>query len=229
MFCPQCGTNQAEDLKFCKSCGANVSAVKKAVITRDTQEKFDATKEGAKEYYDRVLDWNKTWVAKPLLSRVLDWIKTWVAKPLLSQEEREKREQARKQSLERGEEAAIKRYNEIKAGVITTCVGAGVMFFLHNLFQGIIASGDVPPDAAAILRVLWAAGVIPFVVGIGVAFNGLVVSRKQVEIVRRALPPNTSPKMIAPAANTADQSLATSEWPEPPEFGVTENTTRELR
>jgi len=213
MFCPQCGTNQAEDLKFCKSCGANVSAVKKAVITRDTQEKFDATKEGAKEYYDRVLDWNKTWVAKPLLS----------------QEEREKREQARKQSLERGEEAAIKRYNEIKAGVITTCVGAGVMFFLHTLFQGIIASGDVPPDAAAILRVLWAAGAIPFVVGIGVAFNGLVVSRKQVEIVRRALPPNTSPKMIAPAANTADQSLATSEWLEPPEFGVTENTTRELR
>ena len=198
MFCPQCGTNQAEDQKFCKSCGAPIFAVRKALTTRDTEEKFD-------------------------------WSKTWVAEMLLSQEEREKREQARKQTLERGEEAAVKRYNEIKAGVITTCVGAGVMFFLHTLFQGIIASGDVPPDAAAILRVLWAAGVIPFVVGIGLAFNGLVVSRKQVEIVRRALPPNSSPKMIAPAANTADQTLATSEWPEPPEFGVTENTTRELR
>jgi hypothetical protein len=198
MFCPQCGINQAEDQKFCKSCGAPIFAVRKALTARDTEEKFD-------------------------------WSKTWVAEMLLSQEEREKREQARKQTLERGEEAAVKRYNEIKAGVITTCVGAGVMFFLHTLFQGIIASGDVPPDAAAILRVLWAAGVIPFVVGIGVAFNGLVVSRKQVEIVRRALPPSSSPKMIAPAANTADQSLATSEWPEPPEFGVTENTTRELR
>ena len=212
MFCPQCGTNQAEDLKFCKSCGANVSAVKEAVITRDTrnlQERFDAA------------------ILKARSSPF--WSKGVIAKMPLSHEEREKREQARKQRLERGEDAAIKRYNEIKAGVITTCVGAGVMFFLHTLFQGIIASGDVSPDAAAILRVLWAAGVIPFVIGIGVAFNGLVVSRKQVEIVRRALPPNTSPKMIAPAANTADQSLATSEWPQPPEFGVTENTTRELR
>jgi hypothetical protein len=208
MFCPQCGTNQAEDSKFCKSCGANLSAVKKAFISRDTQERFDAA------------------ILKARSSPF--WSKGVVAKMLTAQEERES-EQARKQSLERGEEAAIKRYNEIKAGVITTCVGAGVMFFLHTLFQGIIASGDVPRDAAAILRVLWAAGVIPFVVGIGVAFNGLVVSRKQVEIVRRALPPTSSPKMVAPAPNTADQSLATSEWLEPPEFGVTENTTRELR
>jgi len=23
MFCPQCGTSQGDELKFCKSCGAN--------------------------------------------------------------------------------------------------------------------------------------------------------------------------------------------------------------
>jgi hypothetical protein len=198
MFCPTCGTSQAEDLKFCKSCGANLFAVRKVVTSRETQEKFD-------------------------------WSKTWVAEILLSQEEREKREQARKQNLERGEEAAIKRFNEIKAGVITTCVGAAVMFFLHTLFQGIIASGDVPSDAAAILRVLWAVGAIPFVIGLGLAFNGVVVSRKQVEIVRRGLLAQPDPKMIDSPVKNTDPSLPAADWADPPEFGVTENTTRELR
>ena len=41
MFCPQCGTNQDDELKFCKSCGANLSAVRQAVSKR---EKGDPTK-----------------------------------------------------------------------------------------------------------------------------------------------------------------------------------------
>lgn len=53
MFCPQCGTNQSDELKFCKSCGANLFAVREVVTTRETARKFD---------------WNKTWVAEMMLS-----------------------------------------------------------------------------------------------------------------------------------------------------------------
>jgi hypothetical protein len=53
MFCPQCGTNQSEELRFCKSCGSNLYAVRKVVATRETDEKFD---------------WSKTWVAEMFLS-----------------------------------------------------------------------------------------------------------------------------------------------------------------
>ena len=53
MFCPKCGTNQSDDLKFCKSCGANLFAVREVVTTRETGRKFD---------------WNKTWVAEMMLS-----------------------------------------------------------------------------------------------------------------------------------------------------------------
>ena len=49
MFCPRCGSTQSEELKFCKSCGANLSAVRQAVDTRETGGK---------------IDWNKTWVAE---------------------------------------------------------------------------------------------------------------------------------------------------------------------
>ena len=53
MFCPQCGTSQSDELKFCKSCGANLYAVRKVVATREADEKFD---------------WSKTWVAEMFLS-----------------------------------------------------------------------------------------------------------------------------------------------------------------
>jgi hypothetical protein len=54
MFCPQCGTNQSDELKFCKSCGANLFAVRQVVAKRETGERFD---------------WSKTWVAEMLLSQ----------------------------------------------------------------------------------------------------------------------------------------------------------------
>lgn len=53
MFCPQCGSNQSDELKFCKSCGANLFAVRQAVATRETGGKFD---------------WSKTWIAEMMLS-----------------------------------------------------------------------------------------------------------------------------------------------------------------
>jgi hypothetical protein len=53
MFCPQCGSNQSDELKFCKSCGANLFAVREVVATRDTDRKFD---------------WSKTWIAEMMLS-----------------------------------------------------------------------------------------------------------------------------------------------------------------
>ena len=54
MFCPQCGANQSDELRFCKSCGANLFAVRQVVAKRETGEK---------------IDWSKTWVAEMLLSQ----------------------------------------------------------------------------------------------------------------------------------------------------------------
>ena len=53
MFCPRCGSNQSEELKFCKSCGANLNAVRQVIDTRETPKKFD---------------WGDTWVAEMFLS-----------------------------------------------------------------------------------------------------------------------------------------------------------------
>jgi len=151
MFCPRCGSSQSEELKFCKSCGANLSAVRQVVATRETDEKFD-------------------------------WSKTWVAEMFLSGEEAERR----KAELERqrGITPEVKRYNEIKAGVITASVGLALAIFLYVFMEGIILGAAIPSDTAEILSRLWIAGVIPLFVGIALIVNGLFVSKKLVEVAR---------------------------------------------
>ena len=44
MYCPRCGSNQNEEVKFCTVCGANLSAVRQAVETRETAGTIDPNK-----------------------------------------------------------------------------------------------------------------------------------------------------------------------------------------
>lgn len=55
MFCPQCGSTQSDELKFCKLCGANLDAVRRAAATREAGGNSN-------------IDWRKTWVAEMLMS-----------------------------------------------------------------------------------------------------------------------------------------------------------------
>ena len=194
MFCPQCGVTQNDDVKFCKSCGANLSAVRQAVAIRDTEEKFD-------------------------------WSKTWVADMFLSAEEQKRR----KQELERqrGITPEIRRYTEIKAGVITSCIGVAISIFLSILMRGIIASGNVDHATAEILSRIWVAGVFPFFVGIALLFNGVIVSRKLVEIENRRARDGRL-DLEAHNQNPALRAADTSEFT-PQAFSITEGTTKHLK
>ena len=53
MFCPRCGFSQTDEVKFCKSCGANLLAVRQVLDPPKPGEKFD---------------WSKTWLAEMFLS-----------------------------------------------------------------------------------------------------------------------------------------------------------------
>lgn len=200
MFCPQCGTNQSDDLKFCKSCGANLFAVRQAVtarpLTSDTGGK--PASENAQKF---------------------DWSKTWVAEMMLSGGEREKREE----ELERQRGIApgsTRSHKEIKAGVITASVGVGLAVFLYVFMEGIIMGGTVGHVAAPILSRLWIVGVIPFFVGLGLLINGLFVRDRQVPAKTGALDSGPESLLLSPAD--------TSELNHEP-ASVTEHTTRQLR
>lgn len=194
MFCPQCGANQTDDLKFCNLCGANLHAVRQVVATRETNDK-------------------------------IDWGKTWVGELFLSEGERKRRQE----ELERlrGITPEVKRYNEIKAGVITGCVGIAVMIFLNVLFRGLILSGQLQPGEAAIFSRLWVAGIIPLLVGCALVINGAFVSTRIVKALKRSEGARRD-SLDAHAEPGALRAADTSEFL-PSDFSVTEGTTKHLR
>jgi hypothetical protein len=136
-----------------------------------------------------------------------DWSKTWVAEMFMTDEERERR---------RGITPEHKRVNEIKAGVITTLAGLGVMIFLY-FFLGAVANNQQAPGVADILRHIWLAGIIPFLVGIGLLINGIFLGKSQL-----ALPPPPVPTSL-PASITNQLNEAP-----PPHASVVEHTTAHL-
>lgn len=153
-----------------------------------------------------------------------DWSRTWVADMFVSGQEAVRR----KAEVERlqGVTPEYKRYNEIKGGVITASVGVALMIFLFNLMEGIVAGGKVPHHTAEILTRVWIAGVIPFLVGLGIIFNGTFVSKKQVEVAGRER------RAALDALGESDDRRAlrapdTSEF-NPANFSVIEGTTRHL-
>ena len=176
MFCPQCGSTQNDELKFCKSCGANLQALRQILSTREGGDKDDK----------------------------FNWNKTWLAEMFMSGEEAVKRS-AELERLQ-GITPETKRRNEIKAGVITASIGLGLMILLFVLMEAIVAGGKVPPEAVLILKSLWVVGVIPILVGAALVFNGMVVSKKgeqkpmlPPEALNPELNTSTRPEYLPPA------------------------------
>jgi len=175
-------------------CGTNLATVRQAVISPETDEKFD-------------------------------WNKTWVAEMMRSGEEHARRQEAI--DRQRGITPEIRvRYQEIKGGVITSSVGIGISIFLWVFMEGVVRSGNVSPGAVEIISHLWIAGVIPLFVGIALMINGLIISKRLVEI--GSGPGRTGPSRL-PEDQTARSLNAanTNEFIDSP-FSVTEHTTKHL-
>jgi len=149
-----------------------------------------------------------------------DWSNTWVAEMFMSGQAHE----LRKREMERrlGITPEVKRYNEIKAGVIVSSVGVGVSIFLFFLMQAIASQN--PRDAEILTRV-WLAGVIPFMVGIALIINGVVVSKKMVEVMEREQ--NKVKNLEEGPAPRGLRSADTNEFI-PANYSVTDQTTRHL-
>ena len=150
-----------------------------------------------------------------------NWNNTWVAEMFMSGQVNE----LRKQEMERrlGITPEVKRYNEIKAGVIVSCVGIGATIFLYFLMNAIAIN---EPRDAEILRAVSLAGIVPFMIGLALIINGVVVSKKMVEVMEREqskykdLEEGPTPRGL--------RSPDTSEFI-PTNYSVTDQTTRHLQ
>jgi hypothetical protein len=150
--------------------------------------------------------------------------KPWFAEIAISEAASKRRQE--ELDHRRGIAPEVRRYNEIKAGVITGSAGLGVSIVLFILMQGIILGAGVSPNTAEILSRLWIAGVIPFLVGLALIINGMFVSKKLAEIVRQAAQPSTK----TPEIDTNPLELRSAQTTPfiPSSYSVTENTTKHL-
>jgi hypothetical protein len=162
-----------------------------------------------------------------------NWDETWLASMFRSGELNEQRKLEMERRL--GITPEVKRYNEIKAGVITSAAGLGVAIFLHIFMQG-VATG-VSSQAAGILLRIWVAGLIPFFIGLALIVNGMVVSKKQAAIMERELQrtkgltgQGSTGQSLPEESAAQPRSLRPAETNEfiPQPFSVTDQTTRHL-
>lgn len=195
MFCPQCGSSHSDDLKFCKTCGANLMAVRKAVESPETVERFN-------------------------------WNKTWLSEMLLSGEESVKR--AAEIERLQGITPETKRRAEIKAGIITASVGAGVMVTTYMVMLGIVLGGFVSPAVAEILSRVWIAGSIPMLVGAALIFNGSFVSKKSDDADTGVRIPNAQTNELAEPPNASFLGPAETNMLGTDVYSVTDDTTQHL-
>jgi len=160
-------------------------------------------------------------LGRPEAAKKFEWNDTWVAEMFMSG----KAAQLRKQEMDRamGITPEVKRYQEIKAGVIVSCIGLGLSIFLYWFMQGV--AGHVDPKEREIILRVWLAGIIPFMVGLALIINGLFISKKQVEIQTRN---EMEPKPLE--EGTAPRGLRAADTSQfiPTGVSVTEGTTRHL-
>lgn len=147
--------------------------------------------------------------------------KPWYAEMAIYQDESKRRQE--ELDHRRGIAPEIKRYKEIKAGVITASVGFGFAIFVHVFMKGLILSGNVDAGDAEIVSRIWLAALIPFMVGLALIINGVFVSKKLAEVVRRAS--NIEEKETNPLEL---RSAETTEFI-PASYSVTEDTTKHLK
>jgi zinc-ribbon domain len=144
-----------------------------------------------------------------------DWEPFWL-------EERRARNEARRKKM-----PEEKRFEEIKTGVITSSVGFALMIFLSFLFDAIASTINGPESN--ILRSLWVVGLVPFMVGLGILFNGLFVSKRIVDLKRQQERIDQQPTLFsAPNTSPVAQLVEPSQSPIS-DFSVTETTTAKLR
>jgi len=150
-----------------------------------------------------------------------NWGNTWVAEMFMSASEQKRRRLAMERKS--GITPEIKRYTEMKAGVIVSSVGLGASIFLFFFMQGVILAN---PGASPILHYIWLSGVIPIFVGLALIFNGYFISKKLVELDKRESESNKFP--VNEPRPTAISAPDTNEFGSSP-FSVTEHSTRHLK
>ena len=219
MYCPQCGLESPQDLQYCRSCGANLKVIGKALtlseaIARSDRGPLPKLKEMVKNFkVDQVTE---------EVSRAFDKMNKEIVKH--SQELPSTQpwwHKFKKTARERRDE-------HITKGIVSMFSGVGLMVFLYYLTGALVLK--VPPEVLAkipfeldpVVHVIWLVGLIPLLTGAGRVLAGLMIRPGRYEQAPKFEP--------AGSFRELDEAKPGREWPQPLDRpgSVTERTTNLL-
>jgi hypothetical protein len=220
MFCPQCGVESSTDLKFCRSCGANLRVIGKAVSLSEAIARSDSVPAKIKDMVKNL----KIEKVTDEVSRAMEKMNQEIAR---SSDERQKKPRWRREKT-----PEQRRERHLTTGLIKFFSGGGLSIFLYFLSHALVLK--LPPDVIAkipfeidpVVRVFWLIGLIPMLSGLGHIIAGLTIRpapMKQIEF------PEPPPLRIDSEFERKDYpDLSTVVSPREPPASVTDRTTNIL-
>jgi len=182
MFCPQCGLESQAELKYCRSCGANLKVISKAVILSEAISRSDGVPAKIKDLVQNL----KVERVTDEVSRAMEKMKSEITHTSGDHREwmlRKEREEIRRRLRRRRKEKtpAERRERLLTKGFIKLFSGSGLAIFLFFLSHSIVLKLDpnvinqVPFDIASVVRVIWLIGLVPALSGLGHILAGFTV------------------------------------------------------
>ena len=171
MYCPQCGTESSEGLQYCRSCGANLKVIGKAVSLSEAIARSDR---GPLPKFKEMIKNLKVEHVSDDISRALDRMNQEIVRS--SNDPKPRRVRSR-----RTKTAEQRREKHLTTGAVSFFGGIGFAIFLYYLTGALVLK--LPPDIVAkapfeiepVVRILWLVGLMPMLSGLGHIVAGLLV------------------------------------------------------
>ena len=220
MFCPQCGVESSTDLKFCRSCGANLRVIGKAVSLSEAIARSDSVPAKIKDLVKNI----KIEKVTDEVSRAMEKMNQEIARSSI--------EWKKKSHWRREKTPEQRRERHLTSGLIKFFSGGGLSIFLYFLSHALVLR--LPPDVIAkipfeidpVVRVFWLIGLIPMLSGLGHILAGFTIRRapmRQIEF------PEQSPLRIDGEFQPQDYPDATTVvTPREQPSSITDRTTNIL-
>ena len=185
MYCPQCGTESSEGLQYCRTCGANLKVIGKAVTLSEVIARSDR---GPLPKIKEMMKNLKVEQVSEDISRALDQMNIEIAR---SSEDPKPQKVIGKKTKTREQ----RREKHLTTGAISLFSGIGLAIFLYYLSAALVLK--LPPDVVAkvpfeiepVVRMIWLVGLMPALSGVGHLLAGLLVRPDppaEIEAVRPA-------------------------------------------
>jgi len=189
MFCPQCGTQSSDELRFCRTCGANLKVISKAVTLSEAIARSDSVPTKVKDLVKNL----KIEKATDEVARAMEKMKVEIATTADDHREwvrartrDEIRDNLRRRRTEKTAEQRSERL--VTRGLVTMFSGIGLGVFLYIVGHAVTLNlspdqiSKIPFDVPSLLRVVWLIGLIPALTGFGRVMAGVSIRRRPGEI-----------------------------------------------